>query len=91
MLVEHMGARRLSSDIADRFNQVLSKDASDEELKSYENMLKVTSNLPHLWDDIVDSVAKNVADNIKLVPNLRERIQDKPNLQAMIVQALRLK
>jgi hypothetical protein len=41
MLVEEMNARRLSSDIADRFKQIISRDATDEDLESFNTVLKV--------------------------------------------------
>ncbi len=58
MLVDEMDARRLGSDIADRFQQVISKNPTDDDLASYDSVLKTASNLPYLWDDVVDSMSE---------------------------------
>jgi len=65
MITEHMGSKRLSSDIADRFRQIISKDATDEDLASYNTVLQTATKLPYLWDDIIDSMSLVTAENIK--------------------------
>jgi len=54
----------MASDIADRFGQIISDKPTDEQLSSYDTLLKVASNLPNLYSDIKDSLANVVYKNL---------------------------
>lgn len=78
---------RIASDIANRFDKIISENPTDEELSSYNELIKTTQKLPYLWDDITDSLSTVVWKRLKWIEWIRDKLDLFPELQNALKQA----
>lgn len=78
---------RIASDIANRFDKIISENPTDEELASYNELIKTTQKLPYLWDDITDSLSTVVWKRLKWIEWIKDKLDWLPELQNTLKQA----
>lgn len=82
---------RLVSDLSRRLERVIHTKPTSEELDSLNNVIKVMEKLPNLWDDVSMSIADTIGKKLKNVEDIKQELQNRPELYNMIVQALKLR
>jgi len=78
---------RISSDIANKFSELISKDSTQEDIDSFNILLESTKQLPYLWDDIRDSIATVTAKNLKDLEWISNKLDWNDNIKEMLKQA----
>lgn len=78
---------RLASDIANRFEKIITENPTDEQLQSYNDLIKTSQELPYIWDDISDSVSTILWKNLKNIEWIKDKLENYLELQNMLKQA----